>query len=146
MKKRKASSRRSCRKCRRTRSNSGFQPDRSCRLLSLLVFHQARCPVDETSRMHVVRDCEDRHSRGFAVERGRRGRPPSAGIAGSAGVQKVTQASSLTGRAGFSACSCRTRQDARWTRQAGCMCYVTAKIVTPAGLPLNEEEEEGLLS
>ena len=25
------------------------------------------------------------------------------------------------------------------------MCYVTAKIITPAGLPLNEEEEEGLL-
>src|SRR4029079_7487782 len=28
---------------------------------------------------------------------------------------------------------------------AGCMCYATAKIITPAGLPLNEEEEEGLL-
>ena len=25
------------------------------------------------------------------------------------------------------------------------MCYVTAKIITPAGLPLNEEEEERLL-
>ena len=25
------------------------------------------------------------------------------------------------------------------------MCYVTAKIITPAGVPLNEEKEEGLL-
>jgi len=25
------------------------------------------------------------------------------------------------------------------------MCYVTAKIITPAGLPVNEEEEERLL-
>jgi hypothetical protein len=25
------------------------------------------------------------------------------------------------------------------------MCYVTAKIITSAGVPLNEEEEEGLL-
>ena len=68
----------------------------------------------------------------------------------------VTQASSLTGRAGFRACSSTTRQDARLTRQVrhgesalwrtGCMCYVTARIVAPTGLLLNEEEEEGLLS
>jgi len=38
----------------RNRSNLGFQPDRSCRLPSLLVRDQAGCPFDETGRMPVL--------------------------------------------------------------------------------------------
>jgi hypothetical protein len=42
---------------------------------------------------------------------------------GSEAAAKVTQASSLTSRAGFPACALSTRQDARPTKQAGCLCY-----------------------
>ena len=34
---------------------------------------------------------------------------------------------SLTGRAGFPACSFATRQDARLTRQARCLCYLSRR-------------------
>ena len=63
---------------------------------SLHVCDRARCPLDETSsqrrirpvadRMHVLRDREDHHARGCALERGKRERPPPAGAARSADV------------------------------------------------------------
>src|SRR5437867_158612 len=39
----------------RTRSNLGFQPERSCGLPSLLICDQAGCPFDETGKMPVLR-------------------------------------------------------------------------------------------
>ena len=37
--------------------NSGFQPDRSCRLLSLLFGGQAGCPLDEYRQDACVTQC-----------------------------------------------------------------------------------------
>jgi hypothetical protein len=39
---------------RRNQSNLGFQPDKSCRLPSLLIRDQAGCPFDETGKMPVL--------------------------------------------------------------------------------------------
>ena len=38
----------------RNQSNLGFQPDRSCRLPSLLIRDQPGCPFDETGKMPVL--------------------------------------------------------------------------------------------